>query len=1484
MSPFRSLARRIRDVFDANTEADKRRRIAEGKPAEYRDEVAQRRGVLPKLYGNIQTGFQDDTQKLRSAFRDKDVSKPSAFADFYLNRTGIGGLNKRLYDNKHVGSALEGAGSAIVNSSPQRIVGAATEFAGRALGNKGLENWGQNVSDKFRDFNTQSYDERLKRGQMNRWAYQGGNIGGTLLSTAVNPSGRMGVVARGAQIGLPAGADTSKYIKDAGGSRKAQVIGGGASLASQAVMGNLLRGAGRGSVRIGTAAAGGGAENTAQQLIDNLVAQKTYNSGRKLTEGLVPAFVMGAGISGALSTSNPKAGVRVVSDPQARKQAAQKTVRVTKDAIRTANDNLNAERVSARVKIEQGIRDDMTRAIESATKRGDMATARTLIAQRSGQVNKIKRLEAQEKILKKNLGLSIQPIKDTSDTSGGRTTSGVPNARNQSPNLLPEQALSQPSSNNSVANPRKYKVAGRDGISEVDGTPIRLHKDIDTFLHQDENGNWVVSEAKTGRSLTSGGYPISKHAVDEARGLIDSMGAEAVNRRVNELSAPESKGVVISEAIHPGAGTRIQRGIRIGEAGKPEFFERQVAGAKTVARVEAQGAPDMSTVLPELKTLKEAKKSFMDLTNEYLGGQKSGQIKSVQTARDYNSKFGNLTESQKNQVIFAKDDPTYKVSDPKVREAVGELQKIYDDEWKYFTQQKGLKLGYQQDYYPREYKNIKTGAEITAAEYSLLQKYSGRQHGRTSSTLAEWKLITRDPAEGLQRYHNSLERAAAGQQYIKQLETEGLVVSSNEPVRGMKPIVAEGMQQNGMVYYARPEVADKLNNIFGSNEATGIFEKGLRGARKFNSFVQSFVLSGGVPNTPINSFGMMQLMKHGMALHPIQGAKAFMTGLSRKNATKFFDQHSPYLKMAAENGLDIRYDYSLKPNKGMVRIQKAVEEAAPSGVAKQSWEAMKQGWDELTNDATFGRFMPALEVLHFKGVYDGQIRKGVDPEVASKTAANATANFFGKNTMAKDATRSRTASDASGAFLFAPRFRESMVNFWAKNARVADPRGGFKNLRSPEYRDNVKFMVAAAATYAAMDSINMSLNGVHLQDNPDGKKDKLLIPGGDATGGKYIGIPFLPSIATVPRNVAGLVSNTLSGNFEEAGKNLGSFASMPVKTITEIFTNQDYFGGKIVDEDASGPEKLAQAASHAARSGMQPWMREGLNAMGQNLPEGVKKAVGIRKQSGVETASKALETPLRFYDPEYFRGGSDSFSDGTTANIRVKKDGKYVDVTSLPAHEQFEKLMEYNKGGGKITNASDSDWIDNQIKTIGTQAADSINSWLPADWPKLTANTRLTEAWASFERRKADGSISALKEASERKKLVKNAYIDMARPGSDVRDFMSLSTADKIAALEAGLISKETMDDIIGLDNLLYDKDLSSSLDVSKTLRNALGYSSPSRGSGRGRKASKPRAFSTVNITRNMAVSPSSLGTKKTVSIDPGKILAKSQVSIRKKK
>jgi len=742
------------------------------------------------------------------------------------------------------------------------------------------------------------------------------------------------------------------------------------------------------------------------------------------------------------------------------------------------------------------------------------------------------------------------------------------------------------------------------------------------------------------------GYGRIKQAVDDGKEYIDVN--LSTDSDLNSLT-PQPPNTVAPVANPEKYKAQVESD-RIADAlGIPKADRTPTADAQVAGRVEMAMAKGLSgdmtpqQIKAELRarngnkpttarSLKEkpAKQTFEQVTKEYQGNTGAARIDRQSTIADLQKRY-KLSKEEKLNAILAIDDPSVQPISDQVAQLTQEYKQLTDSAYRAYTG-KGINMGYVESYLPRIYKNPETGQLIDRAEYELLQQGSSRTRGREADKVATNWLVEKDPVKLLERYYDSMDRTVAGKAYLSKLEDNGLVIASTDMVPGLRPVVAEGLQAgNGMVYYANKDVANKLNTLFGSKEANNIVEAALDKAKGVNSLFQSVILSGGIPNTPLNAFGVMQVLKETMALHPYKAGKALIAGLSKDFANNLFTKKKDILKLMAENDIDVRVDLTQTGKYGRERTKDAFKDQGIAG-------GINQAWNEFTNDSTFGRFMPALEVLHFENIYKAARGRGASIADASALAAESTKNFYGKTSVFKQSVRSKAVDDAAGAFLFAPRFRESMLNFWGKNAQAAIP----TNWGKVAYRDNQKFLAASAATFAAMTSLNESLNGVQMWDNPDGKKDKLIIPAaaldklGINTNGKDVAIPFLPSLSTVPRNIGMGAYNFAVGNDEEGWKNVKSFASIPISLGMDVATNEDYFGSKIVEDGTPALDKRVQQGTYLLKNAMQPWIREGLNIAGQKLPENVKAKLGIKEKSGVESASNALELPFRFYNPKYY--------------------------------------------------------------------------------------------------------------------------------------------------------------------------------------------------------------------------------------------------------
>ena len=160
-------------------------------------------------------------------------------------------------------------------------------------------------------------------------------------------------------------------------------------------------------------------------------------------------------------------------------------------------------------------------------------------------------------------------------------------------------------------------------------------------------------------------------------------------------------------------------------------------------------------------------------------------------------------------------------------------------------------------------------------------------------------------------------------------------------------------------------------------------------------------------------------------------------------------------------------------------------------------------------------------------------------------------------------------------------------------------------------------MAGSILTYMVMDYLNTKTTGNHMNNNPPGTEDKLLIPLGD---GKTIGVPYMSSIAFLPRLGYKVGKNVVSGNLPQAGREMRGLLSTPIKPLADLASNENYYGQQIYDPELdSTSEKYKKMGLYAFSSLQHPYIKAAIESKTMNDPL-------------YATISKAGEMPLRFYD------------------------------------------------------------------------------------------------------------------------------------------------------------------------------------------------------------------------------------------------------------
>jgi len=465
------------------------------------------------------------------------------------------------------------------------------------------------------------------------------------------------------------------------------------------------------------------------------------------------------------------------------------------------------------------------------------------------------------------------------------------------------------------------------------------------------------------------------------------------------------------------------------------------------------------------------------------------------------------------------------------------------------------------------------------------------------------------PAQIIADYATRLKQTIEKIRLLRDLEKEGFLVAKKIPgfepitVSGIEPkpkIIGENKIREG-VYYAPPEVAAVLRRAFGEQGPRPFFLPA-----KIMSLWQDIKLAGGIPGTPLNAWTFGQVIKEATAGRPIHALRAVINSMTEEGANKFFQEHIDDILAMQKRGIEVATSLNLENLTGVKNIGEIFKEKGLGGV-----------WHAFVNDPTFKRLSPMLQIDFFSRMRRELISKGYNEELAADIAAKATKNFYGVVDYGARALRDKNIQDLITTLFFAPKYRETILNFMINNIKA------LKNPLAPENIYNTRFIIGTVLTYLAYDKLNRMFNGKGLAENPPGTEDKLLIPVSKITGDEndktVIGIPIGPSVLTLPRAGARAVLRVAKGDIKGAvGDVVSTAASIGLKTIGDVAMNSDYFGKPIYDEGDDLPTATKKIAQYLFTQIQHPYIAEILDPRNQKDP-------------AYQRLSRALELPLRFY-------------------------------------------------------------------------------------------------------------------------------------------------------------------------------------------------------------------------------------------------------------
>ena len=605
-----------------------------------------------------------------------------------------------------------------------------------------------------------------------------------------------------------------------------------------------------------------------------------------------------------------------------------------------------------------------------------------------------------------------------------------------------------------------------------------------------------------------------------------------------------------------------------------------------------------------------------------------------------------------------------------------ELKETFDSLFKE-ANERGFDFGYRQNYLPQIYANTKEETTVAVLRYMkdkgvpdwvvdeyvkgipLPQEYANALKLTPTfsytkvfpdyKTAMEYGLTPRysHPAQLAAYYRNEMEKSLANRRFLDTLKDEKAISQFKYP--GYKAV---DLPFSNDEMYAKPDLAKALNKYWRDEDNLSSFEHFVKLASTANRRMQELVLSGGAPSTNINFFTIGQAIKD-----MTSGEFKVLGRLTWSNfdsATKgWFRANQSYITKMAEEGISVA-----QRTGNWDQVYKQM--SSKTGVFR-GFEIAGEKFDQLFNKKTFQSFMPMQTVATFKGAFDSAIGKGLSEVEARKLAGETTKAWAG---LIEEWGRGQTTKEGINALLFAPRFREGLINLF-KNTVL----GVSSEIKNPAFARNKKFVIGMAITYAGYNMLNKQLTGNYIWENEPGKEFDLKIP---LPNGKFTYIAFLPSVLAFPRNmISGGIALTKFDS-EIVGQKFGSLFSMPIKLVSEIATNQDYFGRNIWEPDDTRIGKMKTIAKYI-----------GVSQYNHPYVEGIYELVfgsqTSRQKDWYEILSHMAELPLKFNNQENIDKGT--FYDALDAKQAERNKAKE------PIRELYDQLQEM-KANDKVDEAN----------------------------------------------------------------------------------------------------------------------------------------------------------------------------------------------------
>ncbi len=622
-----------------------------------------------------------------------------------------------------------------------------------------------------------------------------------------------------------------------------------------------------------------------------------------------------------------------------------------------------------------------------------------------------------------------------------------------------------------------------------------------------------------------------------------------------------------------------------------------------------------------------AKKAEIDRFKNFVADYKQSEEAGIARGLEYLKKYSDIPNDKGSQIIHFIENPSQAPEElrPHVENLKNEFASFFDE-----AQNAGLDVGNWRDYVthiwaesPREVaKKIKIGLErgiITADDLAspnaTTTPFFRPSNARTLKTYEAGEKIGLhmkydQPAQIVAHYAKQLEKAKSVVRNIDVLKNAGEIVDGIQ--EGMKPLDASGME--GLS--AEPKLADKINNAFRDQSQeyyTETFGKILEKAAGASRWLKEALMSGGIPSSTVNSYGIGMTLKEIGTLSPTRAKNAiesFIVANNPRASRQFFIDNLDQIKKIKSQDISL----STMLDKGGF-----VDKGFWGNLFGEKGSGFSGHWNAIMNEPTFGRYLPMNQIKFFNSIESRLLEKGYSSKDAVKIAAKELREGMGLGSAAKQSATPQWKKDVLETAFFAPTHRANMFRVFGNAFKTVA-----RNPLKPGNQSAAQFLAGGMAVYGLYDLVNYKNTGHHMWDNPEGKKFEAYISTGD---GNYISIPFMPSVATMPRLGIDVTERLASGDLGGAvGRAWQGSGSLLTKPIADVVMNKDYFNRDIANEKDDPSKQWADRGIYLAKSySGHPWIKAGIDVAGGKSLD--------------QVAVQASEAPIRFNTEDKLSAG-----------------------------------------------------------------------------------------------------------------------------------------------------------------------------------------------------------------------------------------------------